>query len=544
MVKRFFSVLALCGALLTASAAEADYNVVPLPQSVTLAKTGKDFVVKATTPVVYVGSDAAMLKNAEFLAEYIGQSTGMKLAVSQKKVKKTPSIVLVLDKKVIGDEAYEITVTEKQVTVAGSTAAGVFYGIQTLRKAMPVLSKEEDVTLPPAFISDAPRFAYRGMMLDCGRHFWSVDFVKKFIDMLALHNMNRFHWHLSEDQGWRIEIKKHPELTKIGAYRTGTVVGRNSDLDDGIPYGGFYTQEQAREVVEYARQRHITVIPEIDLPGHTEAVLATYPEFGCTGGPYEVEHKWGVFPDVLCIGNEKIYPFLQDVIDELCDIFPSKYIHIGGDECPTDRWKECSKCKALAAANNVDMKHLQSVFTNRMEKYINSKGRSIIGWDEILEGKINKSATVMNWHAVDRGVKAAEMGHDVIMVPMSHAYFDYYQTKVRFTEPLCIGGYLPVSKTYEFDPAPASMSPEVKKHILGVQANLWTEYIPFTNMVEYMVLPRMGALAEVQWMRPEQKNFEQFKVREKRMTQFYDRLGLKYAKHIWKTEPDNSKIEW
>lgn len=537
MIKKFVLAALLCTTLTNSYAADADYNnVVPLPQSITMQK-GKAFVLTSATPVVYTGSDAAMKRNAEFLAEYVSQLTGLKLGVSATKPKKSAAIVLAIDSKLKGTEAYRLSVSDKQITITGSTAAGVFYGIQTLRKALPVLDKQEDVTLPAAIIDDAPRFSYRGTMLDCGRHFWPVPFVKKFIDILALHNINTFHWHLSEDQGWRIEIKKYPRLTQIGSKRSRTVMGHNSDLDDGTPYGGFYTQDEAREIVKYAAERNITVIPEIDMPGHMVAALASYPELGCTGGPYEVGYAWGVYRDVLCLGNEKVYTFLQDVIDELSDIFPAKYFHIGGDESPTVRWENCPKCQALAKANGVDAKHLQSVFTNRMEKYINSKGKSIIGWDEIAQGKINQSATIMSWRGVEPGSKAAEAGHDVIMSPGTYCYFDHYQSDNIGKEPMCIGGYLPVSKVYEFDAAPDSLSDTAKKHILGVQANLWTEYIPNTNMVEYMLLPRLGALSEVQWTPVNRKNYDEFVKRETHMSKIYDKCGYKYAIHLWPERP-------
>lgn len=533
MIKKIVLATFLCATALGTFAADADYNsVVPLPNSITLQK-GKPFALTATTPVVYTGTDAKMQKNAEFLSEFVEQLIGMKLPVTNVKDKKTPSIVLTIDPKVEGQEAYRLTVTEKQVTIAGSTAAGVFYGIQTLRKSLPTQLDETGITLPATLIADQPRFGYRGMMLDCGRHFWPVEFVKKYIDIMALHNMNTFHWHLSEDQGWRIEIKQWPKLTEIGSMRSRTIMGHNADLDDGTPYGGFYTQEEAREVVRYAAERHITVIPEIDMPGHMLAALASYPELGCTGGPYEVGYGWGVFRDVLCLGNDKIYDMLYDVVDELCDIFPAKYFHIGGDETPTVRWENCPKCQALAAQHGITPKQLQSVFTNRMEKYINSKGRSIIGWDEITHGKINQSATIMSWQGVAPGSKAAEAGHDVIMAPNEYCYFDHYQAKETWSEPLCIGGFLPVEKVYQFDAAPDSLSDAAKKHILGVQANLWTEYIGNTNFVEYMILPRAGALAEVQWMPVEQKNYDEFLKRETHMSQIYDKLGYKYAIHIW-----------
>ena len=537
MIKKVFLTALLCTSLANGFAADANYNnVVPFPRSIELQK-GKPFVLNSATPIIYVGTDEKMKRNAIFLSDYINQLTKLQLNVTSQYKKNVPSIVLTIDSKVKGDEAYDITLSNKGIRIAGSTPVGVFYGIQTLRKSLPVLSNAEDIVLPATVISDVPRFAYRGMMLDCGRHFWPVSFVKKFIDILALHNMNVFHWHLNEDQGWRIEIKKYPKLTEIGSKRSCTVLGHNSDIYDGTPYGGFYTQDEAREVVKYAAERNITVIPEIDMPGHTVAALASYPELGCTGGPYHVGYGWGIYEDVLCLGNEKVYKFLQDIIDELVDIFPAKYIHIGGDESPTVRWENCPKCQALAKANNVDAKHLQSVFTNRMEKYINSKGRSIIGWDEIAQGNINKSATIMSWRGVEPGSKATEAGHDVIMSPTTYCYFDYYQSENKDKEPMCIGGYLPVSKVYEFDAAPATLSENARKHILGVQANLWTEYISTTNMVEYMILPRMAALSEVQWTPVERKNFDEFVKRETHMTRIYDRCGYRYALHLWPERP-------
>ncbi len=537
MIKKIVLTALLCTSVASTFAADANYNnVVPFPKSIELQK-GKAFVLNEGTPIVYVGTDTKMKQNADFLAEDINQLTHLKLNVTTSKQKNVAAIVLAIDPKINGEEAYSLTVSNKGIKIAGKTAAGVFYGIQTLRKSLPVLDNAEAITLPATVISDAPRFGYRGMMLDCGRHFWPVPFVKKFIDILALHNMNVFHWHLNEDQGWRIEIKKYPKLTEIGSKRSCTVLGHNSDIDDGTPYEGFYTQDEAREIVRYAAERNITVIPEIDMPGHTVAALASYPELGCTGGPYSVGYGWGIYKDVLCLGNEKVYTFLQDIIDELIDIFPAKYIHIGGDESPTVRWENCPKCQALAKANNVDAKHLQGVFTNRMEKYINSKGRSIIGWDEIAQGNINKSATIMSWRGVEPGSKATEAGHDVIMSPTTYCYFDYYQSENKDKEPMCIGGYLPVSKVYEFDAAPKSLSETAKKHILGVQANLWTEYVSTTNMVEYMILPRMAALSEVQWTPVARKNFDEFVKRETHMTNIYDRCGYRYAIHLWPERP-------
>ena len=542
-MKHLLLAAALSFSMLSAHAADANYNVVPLPKSVVMVK-GQPFNLTSATTIVYEGTNPEMKRNARFLSEYIQQSTGIKTTLLDKRDKKAAAIVLVINPKVQGDEAYRLTVNNKQVTIAASTPAGVFYGIQTLRKSLPVQTNGADITLPAVDIADAPRFGYRGMMLDCGRHFFPVSFVKKFIGILAMHNMNVFHWHLTEDQGWRLEIKSHPELTAKSSMRSGTVIGHNATVDDSIPHGGFYTQQEARDIVEYARQRHITVIPEIDMPGHTLAALAAYPELGCTGGPYEVGHRWGVYKDVLCLGKESTYKFVQDVIDEVVDIFPAKYFHIGGDESPTVMWEKCPNCLQKAKDENTDIKHLQQYFTNRVEKYLNGKGKSIIGWDEILEGKINQSATIMSWRGVEPGLKAAKQGHDVIMTPSSHVYFDHYQAKETKHEPDAIGGCSPVEKVYSYEPLPETLDAEAKNRIKGVQANLWTEYIPFTTQAEYMVLPRMAALAEVQWTPAGQKNFDNFSKRALRLSDLYDRYGYVYARHLWKEKAIPTSALW
>lgn len=542
-MKRLLLATALCLSMLSAHAADANYNVVPLPKSVVMAK-GLPFNLTNATTIVYEGTNPEMKRNARFLSEYIQQASGIKTAVLDKRDKKAAAIILTIDPKVVGAEAYRLSVNNKQVTIAASTPAGVFYGIQTLRKSLPVQTTGEAITLPAVTVADAPRFGYRGMMLDCARHFFPLSFVKKFIDILAMHNMNVFHWHLTEDQGWRLEIKSHPELTAKSSMRSGTVIGHNATVDDSIPHGGFYTQQEAREIVEYARQRHITVIPEIDMPGHMLAALAAYPELGCTGGPYEVGHRWGVYKDVLCLGKESTYKFVQDVIDEVVEIFPAKYFHIGGDESPTVMWEKCPKCLQKAKDENTDIKHLQQYFTNRVEKYLNSKGKSIIGWDEILEGKINQSATIMSWRGVEPGLKAAKQGHDVIMTPSSHVYFDHYQAKDTKHEPDAIGGCSPVEKVYSYEPLPDTLSAEAKNRIKGVQANLWTEYIPFTTQAEYMVLPRMAALAEVQWTPVAKKNFDDFSKRALRLSDLYDRYGYQYARHLWKEKAIPTSALW
>lgn len=539
-MRRLFFILLACAVIpcLAAPVMTADYNVVPLPNSVTMTG-GEPFELTPSTTVAYPEGNKDMERNAQFLARYVNDATRMTLSVVPGKAKK--GIRLVLDKKVSGEEAYTIMVDKKCVTIAGSTPKGVFYGVQTLRKSLPV-GAATVVRLPSVKISDSPRFVHRGMMLDCSRHFFPLEFVKRYIDLIAMHNMNVFHWHLSDDQGWRIEIKKYPELTIKGSRRSGTVIGYNTALDDSIPYGGYYTQEQAREIVEYARQRYVTVIPEIDMPGHMLAALATYPELGCTGGPYEVGHRWGIYKDVLCVGNDKIYDFCEGVLDEIMQIFPSKLIHIGGDETPTEVWEKCPKCIKRAEDNNMTVKQVQSYFTSRIEKYVNSRGRRIIGWDEILGGDISQSAVIQSWRDTKHGRIAAEAGHDVIMSPTSHCYFDYSQADEKNSkyEPTLCGGYIPVEKVYAFEPCDENLSESSRPHILGVQANIWAEYLLYPNQVEYQAMPRMAALAEVQWTSGK-KDYQAFLKRLNRLVSFYDLYKLTYAKHLW---PDRITSPW
>ena len=539
-MRRLFFVLLVCTVLpcMAASVTTADYNVVPLPNSVTM--TGNEpFELTQSATISYPEGNVDMERNARFLAKYVADATEMTLNVMPGKAKK--GMRLVLDKKVKGDEAYTIVVDKKGITIAGSTPRGVFYGVQTLRKSLPV-GAASVVELPSVKISDSPRFVHRGMMLDCARHFFPISFVKKFIDLLALHNMNVFHWHLSDDQGWRIEIKKYPLLTTIGSKRTGTVIGVNTMLDDSVAYGGFYTQDEAREIVEYARQRYITVVPEIDMPGHMLAALTAYPDLGCTGGPYQVGHRWGVYNDVLCLGNDKVYDFCEGVLDELMQIFPSKLIHIGGDETPTVRWVKCPKCQKVASENGLTAETMQGYFTSRIEKFVNSRGRSIIGWDEILAGNIDPRATIMSWRNTEYGSKAAEKGHDVIMSPTSYCYFDYNQADEKNAkyEPTQCSGYITVEKVYSFEPLPDTISEEAKKHILGVQANLWTEYILYPNQAEYQMMPRMAALSEVQWASGK-KDYQAFLKRLDRLVNLYDAYNLTYARHLW---PDRIVSPW
>ena len=541
----------LAGALALACASctaekEANYQVIPLPQEVSLTQ-GNPFKLNENVLIAYPENNALLQRNAEFLSEYIQQATNYapktKAIAAGEQVKN--AIVLGLDPGIANKEGYVLTTTPEGISINGQTENGVFYGIQTLRKSIPAEAKEATILIPAGEIKDEPRFSYRGMHLDVGRHFFPKEFMKKYIDLLALHNMNTFHWHLTDDQGWRIEIKKYPKLTEIGSQRSRTVIGRNTQEYDNTPYGGFFTQEEAKEIVKYAQERYITVIPEVDLPGHMLAALAAYPEMGCTGGPYEVCPRWGIFEDVLCIGNDQTMQFLEDVMNEIIEIFPSKYVHIGGDEAPRTRWEKCPKCQARikteglkADKNHTAEDRLQSYCMTRIEEFLNSKGRQIIGWDEILEGDVAPNATVMSWRGMEGGIKAAQLGHDVIMTPTSFCYFDYYQTADTKDEPLGIGGYVPIEKVYSLEPVPAVLTEEQSKHILGAQANLWTEYIHSSEHVEYMVLPRMAALAEVQWTQPEKKDFKDFTKRLARLMKFYQRDGFNYAKHVFDLKVD------
>ena len=531
--------------------AKGDYGIIPLPQEVSMINGGS-FVLTPSTSIVYPEGNDLLKQAGEFLAAYIKEATGYAPKVVTTKGSKP--IHLSIDKSISNPEGYRLTVTPEGIELAGASEAGVFYGIQTLRKSIPAVAEGMNIELPSVTINDYPRFVYRGMHLDVSRHFFTVDSIKKYIDILALHNMNTFHWHLTDDQGWRIEIKKYPELTKIGSQRKQTVIGHNTGEYDGKPYGGFYTQDEIRDVIAYAQERFITIIPEIDLPGHQQAALATYPELGCTGGPYDVWQQWGISDDVICAGNPKSMQFLEDVLSEVIDLFPSEYIHVGGDECPKVRWKTCPKCQARIKAEGIkgDKKHsaeeyLQSSIISQMEKFVESKGRHIIGWDEILEGGLAPNATVMSWRGVDGGIEAAKQHHNVIMTPNTYLYFDYYQSTDTENEPMAIGGYLPLERVYSLEPT-AGIPDEYKKYVIGVQANLWTEYIPTFSQVEYMVMPRMAALAEVQWTDPSKKEYQSFLPRLVRMTKLYDRLGYNYAKNIFDihaeftTDTENGEI--
>ena len=446
-------------------------------------------------------------------------------------------------------EGYSISAYCRKVIIEASSLNGVLFALETIKQMLPVEiytgagAADAAWVLPYMKIDDEPCFGYRGLHLDVSRHFFDVNEIKKYIDIMAIHKLNILHWHLTDDQGWRIEIKKYPELTQVGSVRKETLVGHQREkkkVYDNTPYGGWYSQEQISDIIAYAAAKGIEIIPEIDLPGHMVAALATYPELGCTGNKYDVRTQWGISTEVLCAGKESTLLFLEDVLAEVCELFPCEYVHIGGDECPKGQWKECPRCQAKIQELGLkgDEKHsaehyLQSYVTKRMETFLASKGKKLIGWDEILEGELAPNATVMSWRNIKAGQDAARMGHDAIMTPRQHFYFDYYQSKDRDNEPLGIGGFLPVEQVYAFEPYAEDMTDEDKSHIIGVQANLWTEYIGENWHLEYMLLPRLSALSEVQWCEPENKNYERFLKNVKGLRKVYEILDYNYAKHIF-----------
>ena len=513
---------------------KADYRVVPLPEMINGIKDG-GFKLKSNCLIDYPIGNRDMERNAAMLSGYIEELTGLHL--STRPVNSTNNygcISLKLDPKMENDEGYRITVTAKSVEIAGKTAAGVFYGIQTLRKSIPV-GKTDEILLPAAQVASNPRFGYRGMHLDCSRHFFPVSTVKRYIDIMALHGMNRLHWHLTDDQGWRIEIKKYPRLTEVGGWRNGTILGHNSPVNDGIRYGGYYTQEEIRDIVRYAAERYITIIPEVDMPGHMVAAMAAYPELGCTGGPYDVWTLWGVTDDILCAGKDQTLQFVKDVLDEVIQLFPGEYIHIGGDESPRVRWQECPLCQQRI--NDLGIKtegkqsaeaRLQGWFTTQVQQYLAQHGKRIIGWDELLDCDVDQSATIMSWRGAEPGAKGALQGHNVIMTPVGPLYFDYYQTSKTWNEPTAFGGCNTLKKVYDFEPVAADLPADKRHHILGAQANLWTEYITCEPQIQYQVLPRMAALAELQWLQPELKNYQDFKARLARLVDIYKHYNWTY----------------
>jgi len=488
------------------------------------------FVLNNSVGISY---DDTFKISGDFLQNFIQEGSDITLD-------DTDDIQFILDQTIENTEGYKLDIQPYKITISAKTDQGAFYAVQTLRQLLPPgfennSISEEKISIQCMSIIDAPQFQYRGMHLDVGRHMFSVDFIKKYIDALAMLKMNTFHWHLTEDQGWRIEIKKHPKLQKVAAYRKETLIGHYSDQPhqfDNKRYGGFYTQDEIKDVVAYAQSRHVTVIPEIELPGHAQAAISAYPNLGCTGEQVEVAEKWGVFEHIYC-SKDETFDFLEDVLDEVIELFPSDYIHIGGDEAPKTNWKTCNQCQDRIKTEGLKDEHeLQNYFITRIERYLNSKGKQIIGWDEILEGGLAPNATVMSWRGTKGAVEAAKQKHNVVMTPTSHCYFDYYQS-TNSDEPTAIGGYLPLEKVYDFNPIPSELNDEEAKHILGAQGNIWTEYMPTEDQVEYMAFPRILAMSEVVWSKNENKNYSDFTKRVEHFNKRLDALDVNYANHLY-----------
>lgn len=519
----------------------ADYNVIPQVQNLSV-KDGDVYVFDSSRKLVYDNQDSR--RSLELFAQDLEELVGIRPSVAAGTSEDAKdNVYFTLGLQDERKEAYSINVSSDGILVRAVAPEGIYRATRTLLKSVGT-EKTSSVEFPSAEVSDWPRFGYRGLMLDVSRHFSDVEMVKCTIDMLALHQLNIFHWHLTDDQGWRIEIKSHPELTEIGAWRDDTVVGRylgGTDYPtDGKRHGGFYTQEQIREIVAYAKERYIEIIPEIDLPGHTSAVLAAYPQLGCEDKEYKVANRWGVIRDVLCAGNPASLDLFKDIMDEVCDLFPGKYIHLGGDECVKDRWKACPKCQrkirelGLKDGSRYSKEdYLQSWFMGEVASFVQSKGKRVIGWDEILEGVPMDDSVIMSWRGTEGGITAARMGHDVVMTPTSDMYFDQSQTLASQLEEIPVGGFINVMKVYSYEPLPASLTPEQQKHILGCQANVWCEYMPEERIRQYQMLPRLAALSEVQWTMPERKNYKDFLKRLPKMLSIYDHYGYNYAKHIF-----------
>lgn len=519
----------------------ADYNVIPQVQNLSV-KDGDVYVFDSSRKLVYDNQDSR--RSLELFAQDLEELVGIRPSVAAGTSEDAKgNVYFTLGLRDGRKEAYSINVSSDGILVQAVTPEGIYRATRTLLKSVGA-EKTSSVEFPSAEVSDWPRFGYRGLMLDVSRHFSDVEMVKRTIDMLALHQLNIFHWHLTDDQGWRIEIKSHPELTEIGAWRDDTVVGRylgGTDYPtDGKRHGGFYTQEQIREIVAYARERYIEIIPEIDLPGHTSAVLAAYPQLGCEDKEYKVANRWGVIRDVLCAGNPASLDLFKDIMDEVCELFPGKYIHLGGDECVKERWKACPKCQrkikelGLKDGNRYSKEdYLQSWFMGEVASFVQSKGKRVIGWDEILEGVPMDDSVIMSWRGTEGGITAAKMGHDVVMTPTSDMYFDQSQTLASQLEEIPVGGFINVMKVYSYEPLPASLTPEQQKHILGCQANVWCEYMPEERIRQYQILPRLAALSEVQWTMPERKNYKDFLKRLPKMLSIYDHYGYNYAKHVF-----------
>lgn len=542
-MKKKIQVLALLIILLSSlTYAQKTIDIIPQPISVKLDKNS--FFTYDNNTKIICNVDSKEYSVAEYLHSQLQRfNNSVKPILPKKdnpKYNIANSIIFVLSSdKTLGKEGYQIDILQDRIVVSANDNPGFFYAAQTLiQLIMPNDATNNNSNLdsysaniPSGRIIDYPRFTYRGKHLDCARHFFTKEEVKQYIDLMAFHKLNTLHWHLTDDQGWRVEIKKYPKLQTIASKRKETLIGHYSDTPikyDGKEYGGYYTQEEIKEVVEYAKQRFIRIIPEIEMPGHALAALSAYPELGCRDEKYESATTWGVFEEVFCT-KEETFVFLQNVLDEVVELFPSEYIHIGGDECPKKRWKECQICQNRIKGNNLkDEYELQSYFMNRIEKYLEAKGKKVIGWDEILEGGLKGEATVMSWQGEAGAIAAAKSGHDAIMVPTAFLYFDYYQGSAE-VEPLGIGGFVPLKKVYDFEPVPKELNETQAKHIIGVQANTWTEYIPTFKKVQYMDIPRIAALSEIAWTKKENKDYNSFLKRLDKQIGRYDYLGYNYA---------------
>lgn len=542
-MKNLFLLFALCSTLSGCGKvipADTEIAVVPKPERVTEGQGV--FPLTVSTQVALLFDDERLPYVTAALDEVLMPVFGRGLEVLEADIPVAEAVNIVRDEAMPAD-AYRLEVAPGRVDIVAGGAQGAFYAVQTLRQLIPVAAYDvtnvRAVELPVVTIEDKPCLGYRGMMLDVCRHFFTVDEVKEAIDLMAMHKLDVFHWHLTDDQGWRIEIKKYPKLTEVGSVRRRTLIGRDpgGEYDenckyDETPYGGFYTQDEIRDVVDYAAKRFITVIPEVEFPGHAVGALASYPWLGCTGEQYEVRQTWDIDDRVFCIGKESTFEFIEGVLEEVVALFPSEYIHIGGDECPTVMWEKCPHCKARMKAERLKRpRQLQNYATARVEKFLNAHGRRLIGWDEILEGDVTPTATIMSWRGAKGGIKAAKQGNYVIMAPTTNCYLDYYQTRDTAGEPLSIGGYLPVEKVYALDPY-EQLTPEEQGYILGVQANLWTEYIATWPHAQYMLLPRLSALAEVGWSL-DRKDYGDYLRRVRRLVKLYDAYGYNYAKHIF-----------
>ena len=507
------------------------WQVIPQPREVMERIDAAPFVLKASTVIAYPPENSGMERTAHFLAGYIREATGLQLATTTD-APDDNCISLELSSSVSHPEGYELDATHKRIVLKGSTEAGVFYGVQTICKALPVSQGADRVALPAVTMADSPRFGYRAFLVDVSRHFFSVSYLKEIIDMLALHNINVFHWHLTDDQGWRIEIKKYPRLTEVGACRRGTVVEPGSELCDSVPVRGFYTQDEVREVIRYAADRFITVVPEIDMPGHMMAALAAYPELGCTGGPYEVPVRFGVFEDVLCGGSEEAVQFAKDVLNEVMNLFPSEYVHVGGDECPKVRWEKCPKCQAKIRELGMEdtpeytkENQLQAYFLGELEDEIKARGRKMLAWDELLDGNPDRSTMITAWTSPEATTRSARLGHQTVVCPITYLYLSNPRNNR-------LKGAESVGRVYNFEPVPAGLSADEQRNVVGVQGCIWTEWTKDSLKMEWQMMPRIAALSELQWAAPSGKDFDRFLERLPRLLRLYTLRGYHYRQDI------------